>query len=203
MAIRVDINARDLVKFTQNTDKVPKSQIGVAASKALNKVGDKLIDEVVTAVVTQTGLKSDVVRRNIDVSRATPDKLQYKIDATRALVEAPASRPMPGARRFKTGRKSDDYFYAEELVNIVTMEDEIVCPICDELAQDGPYPIAEARELIPAHPHCRCVVEYARPRRELPVSFRKGQSVQLARVTMERLQVELKNEVQINLKVIK
>lgn len=43
-----------------------------------------------------------------------------------------------------------------EKVNIRTAGDDDVCPICEGIAEDGPYKIDTARQLIPAHPHCRC-----------------------------------------------
>lgn len=42
-------------------------------------------------------------------------------------------------------------------VRVVTAGDNDVCPICEGIAQRGPYSINRARALIPAHPHCRCV----------------------------------------------
>lgn len=44
-----------------------------------------------------------------------------------------------------------------ENVNVRTAGDENVCPICEGIAEDGPYSVNTARSLIPAHPHCRCV----------------------------------------------
>lgn len=41
-------------------------------------------------------------------------------------------------------------------VNVRTAGDDDVCPICEGIADDGPYSIDTARSLIPAHPHCRC-----------------------------------------------
>jgi len=41
-------------------------------------------------------------------------------------------------------------------VAIRTAGDDDVCPICEDIEEDGPYPIDTARSLIPAHPHCRC-----------------------------------------------
>lgn len=37
-----------------------------------------------------------------------------------------------------------------------TSGDEAVCQKCEDLAKGGPYTIAQARGLIPAHPGCRC-----------------------------------------------
>jgi len=41
-------------------------------------------------------------------------------------------------------------------VNVRTAGDDNVCPVCESIAEDGPYTIDTARSLIPAHPHCRC-----------------------------------------------
>ena len=42
------------------------------------------------------------------------------------------------------------------LVNVLTAGDDKVCQDCEDIAADGPYDIAQARGLIPAHPNCRC-----------------------------------------------
>jgi hypothetical protein len=42
------------------------------------------------------------------------------------------------------------------LAEIITAGDDDVCIVCQDLEDDNPYTIAEARGLIPAHPHCRC-----------------------------------------------
>ena len=44
----------------------------------------------------------------------------------------------------------------ENLVEILTAGDDFVCEECEDLSQEGPYPIDEAQNLIPAHPNCRC-----------------------------------------------
>lgn len=41
-------------------------------------------------------------------------------------------------------------------VNVQTAEDDDVCSICLDIAENGPYSIDRARSLIPAHPRCRC-----------------------------------------------
>jgi ADP-ribosyltransferase exoenzyme len=72
----------------------------------------------------------------------------------------------PGSRLSKTrrpsattiGRITRSARAVEELgqVNVLTAGDDLVCPICEGIAEDGPYDIDEARSLIPAHPWCRC-----------------------------------------------
>jgi len=42
------------------------------------------------------------------------------------------------------------------LVNVLTAGDDKVCVDCEDIAADGPYDIDKARDLIPAHPNCRC-----------------------------------------------
>jgi hypothetical protein len=43
-----------------------------------------------------------------------------------------------------------------EMVEVLTAGDDNVCPICEDISDDGPYTLDEAEDLIPAHPHCRC-----------------------------------------------
>ena len=43
-----------------------------------------------------------------------------------------------------------------KLVNVLTAGDDKVCVDCEDIAADGPYQLSEARDLIPAHPNCRC-----------------------------------------------
>lgn len=50
-------------------------------------------------------------------------------------------------------------------VNVRTAGDDNVCPICEGIAEEGPYDINVARSLIPAHPNCRCTFIPAGDRR--------------------------------------
>lgn len=43
-----------------------------------------------------------------------------------------------------------------ELTEVITAGDNDVCPICEDISDDGPYDIDEAEDLIPAHSGCRC-----------------------------------------------
>lgn len=45
---------------------------------------------------------------------------------------------------------------AEDLVNVLTAGDDKVCVVCQGLADDGPYELDEAQNILPAHPNCRC-----------------------------------------------
>jgi hypothetical protein len=44
----------------------------------------------------------------------------------------------------------------DSLGNIETAGDDAVCPICEDLALNGPYDLDEAESMIPVHPDCRC-----------------------------------------------
>jgi hypothetical protein len=41
--------------------------------------------------------------------------------------------------------------------DVLTAGDDKVCKVCQQISDSGPYRIATARSLIPAHPNCRCV----------------------------------------------
>jgi 8-oxo-dGTP pyrophosphatase MutT (NUDIX family) len=41
-------------------------------------------------------------------------------------------------------------------VDVLTAGDDDVCPICEDISEEGPYDIDTAETLIPAHPNCRC-----------------------------------------------
>jgi hypothetical protein len=41
-------------------------------------------------------------------------------------------------------------------VDVVTAGDNFVCQVCQDIADNGPYELDEAEELIPAHSFCRC-----------------------------------------------
>jgi hypothetical protein len=43
-----------------------------------------------------------------------------------------------------------------DFVNVLTAGDDLVCIVCEDISDEGPYPLDEAETLIPAHPNCRC-----------------------------------------------
>lgn len=44
----------------------------------------------------------------------------------------------------------------EGFVNVLTAGDDKVCAICQDLADNGPYSLAESEGMLPAHLNCRC-----------------------------------------------
>lgn len=197
MSLDVTIDTSDLLRLAGVfIEKAATSNTMIAG--ALNIVGDQVSDQVVETVSEQTDVPVENIRGLVYISRADETNLLYNINATRALIDAPATRPMP-QRGFV--RRPSDYFHNAELVNIVTMGDELVCPICQDLETSGPFTIEEARAMLPVHPHCRCVVQTFRPRRSLPVQFRKvGHSVTTV-VTMDQLRNVVSKEIDVWLRV--
>jgi hypothetical protein len=68
-------------------------------------------------------------------------------------------RPHTGdaARKFnRTTVRRRGAWSKAEAVGVRTAGDQKVCIFCEEIAEGAPYTTDEARELIPAHPHCRC-----------------------------------------------
>lgn len=60
-------------------------------------------------------------------------------------------------------------------VRVRTAGDDDVCPVCEAIAENGPYKINTARALIPAHPRCRCTFVPVRDRRFTADEIRTAQ----------------------------
>lgn len=70
------------------------------------------------------------------------------------------SRAKPPSKRTIQRIRRQELALAKRLgeqVRVRTAGDELVCPVCEAISEEGPYPIDVARSLIPAHPRCRCV----------------------------------------------
>lgn len=63
--------------------------------------------------------------------------------------------------RIKQAARAVESVFGSSNVNVVTAGDDDVCEICQDIEDDNPYTIDEARSLIPAHPDCRCTFEVA------------------------------------------
>lgn len=192
MSVLISIDATDIVRYIKNLEKAPKD-IQKGASYAINRVGDNMVSEVIEEIAAETGLESDVIRRALVVTRSSPETMMYRIDAEAALIEAPKTRPMRNRRKF--AKKSDNYFQKDEMVEIVTMDDEKVCKICEDIQKNGPYQVGKARTFIPAHPHCRCLLQPVRKKKERTVSFRKRSAARSSERVQSRLRKDLRREI--------
>lgn len=66
-----------------------------------------------------------------------------------------AKSPRTQQRREQAERRLEAAFEGLA-VGVLTAEDDKVCDECEQIASEGPYDLDEARDLIPAHPNCRC-----------------------------------------------
>ena len=110
----------------------------------------------------KAGTAAFVARRKeegaaVEAARQEREKaLQEKYEATRTgavkaragAVEAEAkiAKQIP-ARLLAIGA---------EYVNTLTAGDDLVCQVCEDISEEGPYSLDEAQGLLPAHPNCRC-----------------------------------------------
>lgn len=59
------------------------------------------------------------------------------------------------------------------MAELSTAGDDRVCTECQDAEADGPYPIKEARGMIPVHPNCRCAwVPIPKPKKEQELGYR-------------------------------
>ena len=164
--LKVAIDTTDLVEFVGQAEKVPKVTKPALAT-GLNLIGDHLVTVLSRNIQRSTGLGLEQVLGLIKVDRADDKDMAYEVRIDHRLLSKDA-RTLEGQREIREfGTEAPD-----TLVIIVSKEDELVCMECSILSASGPMSIEIAKQHIPAHPNCRCViVPYVRPRRRLPVTM--------------------------------
>lgn len=70
--------------------------------------------------------------------------------------DAPRRKRKPTSRQQGLFERRERKLGKLNMVAVETAGDDKVCPVCEEIAGEGPYSIDAARGLIPAHPSCRC-----------------------------------------------
>jgi hypothetical protein len=168
--MKLSVDATDLLKYVGNLQKMP-AEMDARIVKALNETGDGLTRELVEDLSTETGLPIEAVRGLVEVRRANRSKLEYDITMkVGSLEDEMETRPMLG-REFPT--RDVTGFHDEQLVTVITAQDDKVCPACKEIAANGPYTIEQVRYdpryKIKHHPECRCAVVPYHSRRRLEV----------------------------------
>ena len=133
----------------------PRAQAMVSLM-TVKSFSDGSLDLYQTAGVQQVGL----------IPEARYAKAQSTAKDAKEITDAPRKGAGSRVSRKQTPSKStigrirrQELTLAKKLgeqVNVRTAGDDDVCPICEGIAEDGPYSIDTARSLIPAHPHCRC-----------------------------------------------
>jgi hypothetical protein len=184
----IKIDSRSVAKWAGRM-RGKRQRVKPVAAATLNYLGAKAVDAMTVRVAAQTGMPEEIVRRSFVITPASAGSLKFIIDAKKSMTEETARRPMQSRDQLGRFKKRDEesFFREGELVNIVDMGDERVCPICEAAAEDGPYSIEEARRMIPLHPNCRCVVSPMEDRRRVaPVEARQtGTSFQASTGTIE------------------
>lgn len=192
MPIKLKVNLEGL-DLTVKTLERKRGRIADAVQLSVNTVGWRTLEQMAQNLAADTGVAVAEARQMFDVSPATRGKASFTISAGRVLTEAPRTRPVAG-RTFSDGRATS--FEAGELVNIVTMEDEKVCKLCEALAENGPYTIEEARAQVPHHINCRCQISPARqmrrPAPQTTVARGRGSYAMTTSMKVRELTDELK-----------
>ena len=164
--LKVNIDTSDLVEFVGQANKVEKVT-KPALITGLNVLGDQMVSVLSRNLQRSTGLGLEQVLGMIRVDRADPGDVAYEVKIDHRLLSRGA-RTVEGQREVREFGTEQP----ETLVIIVSKEDELVCMECSVLAASGPMSIEIAKQHIPAHPNCRCViVPFVQVRRRLPVTM--------------------------------
>jgi hypothetical protein len=165
--IKIDVDTDALAAFAKRLENVEKLTKPILAL-GLNEIGDGLVSVMATDLVKQTGLGLEEVRGMIKISRANRSSLSYDITIKPELLQSQRGKQLEAKRAdWDFGRRQPG-----ELVIVVTQKDDLVCRDCQELEAAGPMPIEIAREHVPKHPHCRCVLlPYVQKGKRLPLTM--------------------------------
>jgi len=164
--MKIGVDTSDLLSFVRRLGKA-KEATTPALAVSINEVGDGLVAVLATNISNDTGRGLEQVRGLMRVKRATRNDLAYDVIVNNRLLEDDPST-LEGRRESRDFGKQRP----ETLVIVVSIKDDLVCADCEELAAAGPMPIEIAREHVPKHPHCRCVImPYVAKGKRLPVTM--------------------------------
>jgi hypothetical protein len=167
--VRVDVDVSDLLKWARYFERIPRES-KAALSRALNTVGHNVAENMTSYLSDATGLDKHDIANMIAIKEASPDDLEWSLDATKVMGQS-GSRPWEN--------RDTSTFEQQTLVKIVTLEDGHDCDICNEAAEASPYTLEQIKEMRakwenftpsdhgPApgertnlvHPNCRCVLQ--------------------------------------------
>lgn len=182
--MQLKVDASDLLKWARYYENIPRVT-KPALARALNTYGNGVVQEVVRVVSDQNGWDPDAVRQRIVTTEADPQHLEYSMDASLVTV---GNAQTDWSRDWSNRDTSN--FDQDTLVQIITSGDACVCPVCEQVAEDGPYTMQQLNDMqaqwacyVPptpniapgvitnlVHPRCRCVAQPWTSYRRLPVS---------------------------------
>jgi hypothetical protein len=162
MKIAIDTSAVE--KYSQKLDRAEKATKPII-SVGLNEVGDGLVSILARDISKETGLAVEQVRGLMRIKRATKNDLKYDIIVNNRLLEDDPTT-------LEGRRESRDFGKQRPKTMVIIVNGPEPCADCEELGAAGPMPIEVAREHIPKHPHCQCVIMPYTPKgQRLPVTM--------------------------------
>lgn len=185
-----------LLKWAKYFEELPR-KTSSAIVKALNTAGDAVVREMVRKISRSTGFSQAKVRKYIKVTKATESKKSYRIKQEVLPPSLDWSRPW---------QKPKSVTDPDEMVKIITMEDDNVCPICRDAAEHNPYKMSDIRRMLSKwehtthpgllHPNCRCTIGAWSNMRRLAVQF-SGKNVPEALTTVRQVGKKIADAVRI------
>lgn len=164
------IDTSKLLDFVRKLKRIDSKSV---VADTLNELGNSVKHRVITNIVNQTGLDYSKVEQVVQLSPATGRRLNIRIRIReKALQDALGEQKAMGRKWEKPNREFD-----EKLVNVRTMRDDKVCPVCEQIAEEGPYSLEEINRLKIVHPHflnthfnCRCQLVPFAPKKRLEMT---------------------------------
>lgn len=145
------IGGWSVARLTREIKKVI-DDVGVARSRLatdsliVRAYNEAILDALQARGETHVGVVPETVRRPRvgDAKRTGPgSRVSRKRTPSRSTI-----------RRIRQAEQETERWARGRRVNVETAEDDRVCPVCEQIAEDGPYTIDRARGLIPAHVRC-------------------------------------------------
>ena len=155
----------------KNSIRLWEGRFRKALSEALNETGNAISASTKDTISKQTGLTIASASSFVISIPSTSANLVYEMRVQAGMIEIELNnRPLPQrgfpAREVRDMPKTDE----TKLVNLVTSDDNKVCPICQEISKEGPYSMEEFNRLRAVHPHllskalgCRCALVSFKP----------------------------------------
>lgn len=132
--IDLQMEVDDLLKWSRYMTMVRKAT-PKAIADGLNAAGDNIARNYAHFVSEKTDMDEDEVLQSLVIDRAEPGSLEYRINASKIFPPSGDwSRPWDMGEAKSTGE-----FAPEMLVKVITAGDGVVCKICQDLADNGPW----------------------------------------------------------------
>ena len=155
------------------------------------RLATTLRKETKRQVGEQNGIPVGDLSRFFQVKYSTPSNLLYELHVSLGGIELEKNnKPLP--QRGFPAREVRDMPDESTMVNLVTMQDGNVCPICVMIEKENPYSMEEFNRLRDVHPHllnknlrCRCSLVPFKPQGREPASGA------VAHIDLQRAQQDL------------